>query len=182
MKRMEIIPEPVAVYDTGMKRLIGVFKTQSLGGEYLFGKAKKMRINIVLRSKSKNRTNLLGICIIVRNANKEQLLLLGDKEYLLMPEYFDRKEAASLERSGRKSFGGYDTPRLKTKPSSTKKSMIDELLLTGASNESILNQLDVSRQLVSTQRRELFGKLHAYTDQEILDECFKRGLVPRKDA
>lgn len=82
----------IAVYNTDQKKLVAIIRGATLVSRYIFGKYDVNRQTCVTRIynaiklKRVLRKNSIGFNVAVRNANKQQLEMIGSEEYLIVDE------------------------------------------------------------------------------------------------
>lgn len=86
------IAKPVVIYDTTKKTPIGIFRTISLAGKYVFGKETPVGnssaiISRALKNKSKILKSKLDIPICVREACKQYVDALGSEDLIIFEGY-----------------------------------------------------------------------------------------------
>lgn len=104
------IENPLAVYDTEKKQLIGIFSSLRNTAKYLHGHNYALKENIMrsaLRRKSKFKVSTVSCMVTLRIANKIQLEKLQDNHYVLNDGYPRIPEGIS--------FKEFDSGRLKMK-------------------------------------------------------------------
>jgi hypothetical protein len=80
---------PITLYDVNTKKVVGIFKTKTLCSNYIFAETHNCnhitRITASISKKVRIKSN--GLLLTVRTANPEQVLILGDFNYIIMNGY-----------------------------------------------------------------------------------------------
>jgi len=86
---------PIAVYNCDKKELIGIFRTVTLTGRYLFPHyfGHKVRtIYYCILHKSNPRDTIFNFRVAVRRISREQEKLIGDADYIIVGNYPQPKQ------------------------------------------------------------------------------------------
>jgi hypothetical protein len=80
---------PATLYDVNTKKVVGIFKTKTLVAKYIFAEAHNCQsITRITASISKKvRIKSDGLLLTVRTANPEQVLILGDRDFIILNGY-----------------------------------------------------------------------------------------------
>lgn len=94
-KTHQVDARPVAVYDVLTKTCILIFKSHRACDAYVFNKNINYTGNYI-KSKTKSKKNFFDRTLAFRNANDQQIDLLGDKDVHIINLNFYRDERKML--------------------------------------------------------------------------------------
>jgi hypothetical protein len=86
---------PIALYNSEKLELVGIFKTKTIIGKYLYegiyegvkSQTKSSRVHVAISKKYQLRNTRFEFPVALRYANKKQIEILGDQDAVIFKDY-----------------------------------------------------------------------------------------------